>query len=194
MHHHKFFGDETERHKWQDPESILLDIGLKSSLTFVDVGCGEGFFAIPAARIVGRKGKVYALDYDEEVITVLEEKAAKEGLANLRTRVGAAEEIVFCKACADIVFFSIVLHDFNDVTKVLANARRMLKHNGHLVDLDWKKKPMHTGPPLSIRFSERYAANLIKEAGFKIEQTKEALPYHYIIIARPLALSVTRED
>jgi cyclopropane fatty-acyl-phospholipid synthase-like methyltransferase len=48
IHH----GDETERRKWQNPEAILSEIGLKSGQTFVDIGCGDGSFAIPAARLV----------------------------------------------------------------------------------------------------------------------------------------------
>jgi hypothetical protein len=66
---------------------------------------------------------------------------------------------------------------------VLANAKVMLKPAGHLVDLDWKKEPTAFGPPLQIRFSEDQASNLIREAGFEVEQTKQAGPYHYIIIA-----------
>jgi len=183
LNHRRFYGDETERRKWQNPEAILADIGLKTGFTFIDVGCGEGFFAIPAAKIVGKKGRVYALDLDEDAIMRLKKKAAREGLKNLEAVVGGAEGTVFCQACADIVFFGIDLHDFNVPAKVLANAKTMLKPSGRLIDLDWKKELTDFGPPLQIRFSEEHASNLIREAGFRVEQTKQAGPYHYIIIA-----------
>jgi ubiquinone/menaquinone biosynthesis C-methylase UbiE len=183
LNHRRFYGDETERRKWQNPEALLAVIGLKAGLTFIDVGCGEGFFAIPAAKIVGRKGRVYALDLDEDAITELKKKTAREGLKNLDAVVGGAEDTVFCKACADIVFFGIVLHDFSMPAKVLGNAKTMLKPAGRLVDLDWKKELTGFGPPLEIRFSEEQASNLIREAGFKVEQAERAGPFHYIIIA-----------
>ena len=44
--------DEQERRKWQNPEDILAEIGLRSGMTFMDIGCCQGFFTIPAARIV----------------------------------------------------------------------------------------------------------------------------------------------
>jgi ubiquinone/menaquinone biosynthesis C-methylase UbiE len=47
---------DTDRLRWQNPKAILDRIGLKLSSTFVDLGCGEGFFAIPAAQIVGKNG------------------------------------------------------------------------------------------------------------------------------------------
>ena len=182
---HKFFHDETERRKWQDPEGILAEIGLKPGMTFVDIGCGNGFFALPAARIVGEEGKVYGVDVDSEFMGELKEKAAQEGMTNLSLTVGSAEETLLCEACADIVFFGIDLHDFKDPAKVLSNARKMLKSDGLLVDLDWKKEPMDIGPPLHIRFSEEEASNLIETAGFKIESMKEAGGYHYLITAKP---------
>lgn len=183
MNRRRFYGDETERRKWQNPEAILTVIGLKAGLTFIDVGCGEGFFAVPAAKIVGGKGRVYALDLDEDAITELKKKAASQGLKNLDAVVGRAEDTVFCEACADIVFFGIVLHDFNVPAKVLANAKTMLKPAARLVDLDWKKEPTGFGPPLQIRFSEEQASNLIREAGFKVEQAEQAGLSYYIIIA-----------
>lgn len=185
MNSHKFFGNEPERRRWQNPDAILADIGLKTGLMFVDVGCGEGFFFLPAARLVGREGRVYGVDADSQAIHRLEEKAAKEGLTNFKLKTGRAEETVFCDSCADIVFFGIVFHDFNDQVKVLSNAKKMLKPTGRLVDLDWKKEPMKLGPPLQTRFSEEQSSNLIVSAGFKIVQTKKQGLYHYLIVAMP---------
>ena len=183
MHAHRFFNDEEERRKWQNPETILVNIGVKTGLTFVDVGCGYGFFAVPAARLVGNEGRVYGLDANPEAIGRLNEKAKKERLGNLNLKVGMAEDAVLCDACADIVFFGIVLHDFRDPSKVLLNAKRMLKPTGRLIDLDWKKEPMQLGPPVKIRFSEKKASNLIEAAGFRIDHIKKEGPYHYTIVA-----------
>lgn len=176
---------DHERRKWQNPEAILADIGLKPGFTFVDIGCGGGFFTLPAARMVGRRGKVYGLDVDARSITSLKELAAKEGLKNLNLTASQAEESVICEQCADIVFFGIALHDFQDPARVLENARRMVKSAGKLVNLDWKKEPMDLGPPLKIRFSEDMAVRLIQTAGFTVETVKDSGPYHYLVVAKP---------
>jgi ubiquinone/menaquinone biosynthesis C-methylase UbiE len=185
LHAHRFLDDEKERRKWQNPEAILVDIGIKAGFKFVDVGCGHGFFTLPAARLVGNEGRVYGLDADSEAIRRLKEKAAKEKLRNFKLEVGMAEETVFCDSCADIVFFGIVLHDFEDPNKVLSNAKKMLKPNGRLVDLDWRKEPMQLGPPLQIRFNEKKASGLIETAGFSIDEIKKEGLYHYMVVATP---------
>ncbi len=185
MKNHKLFQDEAERRKWQNPKTILAAIGIKPNSTFIDIGCGQGFFTLPAAKLVGEKGRVYGIDVDAEYIGMVKKKAKKEGLKNIKLMEGKAEETIICNACADIVFFGTALHDFADPARVLVNARKMLKPNGLVVNLDWKKEPMELGPPLQIRFSQEKAAKLIQEAGFTVESVKEAGPYHYVIAARP---------
>jgi ubiquinone/menaquinone biosynthesis C-methylase UbiE len=185
--HRHFHGpySDAARRKWQNPEAILAGIGLKGGLTFADIGCGDGFFALPAARIVGKNGQVYGLDVNASLIAALKDQTAREGLDNLQLTVGRAEESLVCDRCADIVFFGIALHDFQDPSKVLANARKTVKPTGKLVNLDWKKEPMELGPPPGIRFDVAKAADLIKGAGFIIEKIEDSGPYHYLISARP---------
>jgi ubiquinone/menaquinone biosynthesis C-methylase UbiE len=181
MPHH---ANDTERRTWQSPESILADIGLTAGLTFMDIGCGGGFFTLPAARIVGENGKVYGIDTNAEAVNELGELAEKEGLHNLKLTVGRAEEMVLCDSCADIIFFGTVLHDFEDALKVLKNARKMLSPTGRIINLDWKKIPMELGPPLSKRFSEEKATHLIEASGLSVVTTQDIGLYHYLIIAR----------
>jgi ubiquinone/menaquinone biosynthesis C-methylase UbiE len=185
MSSHRRFGEETLRRKWRNPETTLKSIGLRSGMVFMDIGCGDGFFAVPAAQLVGEKGVVYGVDIDASAIERLKDKAEEKGLKNVTAKVGEAEETVFCEECADIVFYGRVLHDFRDPAKVLCNAKRMLKPTGTLVDLDWKKKPTVFGPPVRIRFSEEQAASLIKAAGFTIESVKAAGRNFYIVTAKP---------
>jgi ubiquinone/menaquinone biosynthesis C-methylase UbiE len=180
----QFRSDDPERRQWQDPEQILSCIGTEGGMVFIDIGCGDGYFALPAARKVGPRGKVYADDIDPSAIGRLRDQAEKEGLDNIFTDVKAAEETMFCEGCADIVFFGINLHDFEDPAVVLRNAKKMLRPSGILVDLDWKDQPMPFGPPPGKRFSQKKATNLIVSAGFTIVSVQDSGPYHYLIIAR----------
>lgn len=175
--------DPTERLTWQDRDQILGSIGVAEGETFVDIGCGDGFFALPAAVLVGPTGVVYGIDIDEGRLTRLSVQAREQGIWNIRLVRGEAEETVPCEGCADIVFFGTCLHDFADPVTVLQNARLMLKPGGVLVDLDWKKEEMPIGPPLRIRFSEQEAAALITGAGFLVREVVPSGPYCYLLTA-----------
>ena len=80
MSAHKYCHEEKERRRWQDPEALLGGLGLKHGMTFVDIGCGDGFFTFPAARFVGNKGRVYGIDADDGAIGRMKQKALKEDL------------------------------------------------------------------------------------------------------------------
>jgi SAM-dependent methyltransferase len=123
------------------------------------------------------------VDISAESIGRLRAGAEKERLRNILSRVGEAEETLFCEGCADIVFFGIDLHDFRDPAAVIRNAKQMLGPEGHLADLDWKAEPMDLGPPLGRRFSVGKASSLIESVGLRIWNIQEAGPYHYLIIA-----------
>jgi ubiquinone/menaquinone biosynthesis C-methylase UbiE len=181
--HGGFSLDESVRRSWYNPEVILENIGLKAGMTFVDVGCGDGFFSLLAAKVVGVNGKIYAVDTDPVAIEKLKNKAAQLGLQNIHATVGTGENTIFCKSCADIIFYSMVLHDFQEPVKVLSNANQMLKPSGIIANLDWKKIQTPFGPPMLIRFSEEYASDLIMQAGLKLREIKEAGQYHYLITA-----------
>jgi ubiquinone/menaquinone biosynthesis C-methylase UbiE len=183
--HGGFALDDATRRGWYNPEQILQTIGLCQGMTFADVGCGDGFFTILAAKAVGEKGKVYAVDTDESAIEKLKNKAKEENLKNITANIGKAEETVLCKGCADFVFYSMVLHDFYNPEKVLQNAHEMLKPDGLLVDLDWKKTEMPFGPPVSIKFSQEYASSLIQTQGFTAVNVISVGLYHYVVAAKP---------
>jgi ubiquinone/menaquinone biosynthesis C-methylase UbiE len=181
--HGGFSLNEATRRSWYNPDDILK--GISEGMVFVDVGCGDGYFTILAAKKVGATGKVYAVDIDGSAVEKVKQKAKAENLKNITTKVGSGEDTIFCSKCADFVLCSMDLHDFNDAAKVLKNAKQMLKPTGHLIDLDWIKQEEPFGPPAAIRFSEEKASELMESVGFTVSKIKNAGPHHYLITAKP---------
>ena len=62
---------------------ILQRIGIKNGQTVLDFGCGSGTYTIPVAKIVGKKGKVYALDKDKNALDNLMKRAKLGRLKNI---------------------------------------------------------------------------------------------------------------
>jgi len=115
--------------KW---EQINL---VQEGQTFLDYGCGTGDFTIPAARIVGTEGKVYALDYFPRQLEIVEEKSEKAGLTNIETilsdsKTGLPDESV------DVIWMCDVLHEVKERREVLEELHRVLKREGFLAIYD----------------------------------------------------------
>ena len=181
MHHHNFSYVESERRNLQNPEAILNDLGLRPGMCFVDLGCNDGFFTLPAAKIVGSSGQVYALDVDNVALAQLEVKLKSANITNTQVFYGPAETTDVCKGCADIVFLGMVLHDFNEPVKALDNCRSMLKKDGMIYDYDWKKQSSSIGPPLEIRFSKEYVRKLALAANLEVKSDTDYDDNFYLI-------------
>ena len=63
--------------KWftKDVSLFLQSIGMQKGQYVLDFGCGEGYYTIPAATVVGDQGKVYAVDKDEGALRKLSKRA-----------------------------------------------------------------------------------------------------------------------
>lgn len=170
MHHqeHRFAYDAARRRKLQNPEQILQSIGMREGMCLVDIGCNDGFFTLPAARIAGKKGKVIAIDIDGEALCRLQNKLLAGKIINTEVIHRPAEDVVACRHCADIIFFGTVLHDFQDPLKVLRNSKMMLKPDGIIYDYDWIKQDSPMGPPPESRFSQEYVEQIAGRAGLKV--------------------------
>jgi len=92
---------------------ILKKAGIKRGKTVLDFGCGSGTYTIPAAKIVGEEGKVYALDKDEKALAQLMQKAESAGLENIK-RIDTSGElkIPLTDESVDIVLLYDVFHSY----------------------------------------------------------------------------------
>jgi ubiquinone/menaquinone biosynthesis C-methylase UbiE len=85
-------------------------------------------------------------------------------------------------AVADVVLLANVLHDIPDPT--LAEAVRLLKPLGRLVNVDWKKSKTPGGPPPRIRLTPEAAGRRFARHGLRTEETWEFGPWHYALLLR----------
>lgn len=99
----------------------------------MDFGCGEGNYTIPAARIVGKRGTVYGLDKDKDVLNRLMDKANSLNLKNVRTSAMSEEsKIGLDSESIDVVLLYDILHYYYypreaERRKLLREVYRVLK-------------------------------------------------------------------
>ena len=67
-----------------DPVKTLRGAGIQSGQSILEVGCGTGFFTIPAARLIGDQGCLVALDVSSGFIEQVSKKVQNADLKNRR--------------------------------------------------------------------------------------------------------------
>jgi ubiquinone/menaquinone biosynthesis C-methylase UbiE len=176
--------DDPGRKEFLNPEAILDMIHLDKNTVFVDIGAGTGYFAVPAAA---RVRQVLALDILDEMVEVIRAKVASRHITNLTPLKSGVSSFPVVDGTADVVFMSNVFHELDDHSLALKEIMRILKNDGILAVVDWKKESTPMGPPVDDRFSELDAAEILRLCGFELIEIREAGPYHYLIVcSRPI--------
>ena len=111
---------------------LLKAAGLKPGQKVVEVGCGPGFFTIPAARIVGEEGFVYAVDVHPLAIERVKEKIEKEGIKNVGPMLANASDTGLPDRSIDLAFLFGLRYIAGGLENVIAEIHRILKPGGVL--------------------------------------------------------------
>jgi len=121
-----------------NPYKLLYAAGLKPGQKVLEVGCGPGFFTIPAAKIVGEKGIVYALDINPVAVETVRHKIKENNLKNVQVLLADASKTGLPDKSVDVAFLFGVIHALDDVDAVMREMHRVLKAKGILsVQKSW---------------------------------------------------------
>ena len=168
--------ETDERRKLIPPGETLKKFGLSEKMTFVDIGAGTGFFSREALKIVGKEGRVVALDMSPEMVEFLRAQGVPAGVEVLKS-----EEYAFPlpESVADVTWASFVTHENPDVPRFLKEAARVTKQGGKVVLVEWKKQQEEIGPPMEERLAEEKLRELSN--GFRVTGSGSLNPSHYYI-------------
>lgn len=118
--------------RWlQNPENILQGAHLQVGQTVLEVGCGSGFFTIPAAKMIGESGKLIAMDPVEGFVDSVRRKARAAGLENVEAVRRDALQSALDTASIDVVLlFGVVPFPTLPLGRLLPEMHRVLKVRG----------------------------------------------------------------
>jgi len=179
--------DNPKRRALMPPEETLAGLGLKPGLIMADIGCGIGYFTIPAARLLGPASVVYAIDIEEEMLAETARRAADAGLDNIRPVKSAENTIPLADDIIDLALTVNVIHETAEPVVWLTDIRRLLRPGGELAIIDWVKERTEMGPPVEERLSETEVEGLLAAAGLAPAESRRLNPSYYLIKAKKIA-------
>jgi len=177
------------RKKSLPAKKILTACGLGEDKVFLDVGCGNGYFSLPAAEIVGSEGEVHAFDISSQMLEDLQERAEAKKIGNLKlyqvNESGVCEDNVQGELAGsgDMVLMANLLHEVSGRREFIQYYLEFLKDQGRLIVIDWRKKEMETGPDYEHRLAVDTVQNLLSEADLELEYSRILNDKYYLIVA-----------
>jgi demethylmenaquinone methyltransferase/2-methoxy-6-polyprenyl-1,4-benzoquinol methylase len=133
-----------------NPVKTLQGAGIQTGQNVLEVGCGTGFFTIPAAKLIGDQGSLVAMDPSSGFIEQVSKKVHKADLKNVRIVRRDALDTKLDTACMDtVLLFGVIPFPLLPLNRLLPEMHRVLKREGTLAV--WLFPPkVHFSVPKSI--------------------------------------------
>lgn len=167
-----------------DPYHILKDeLGIGPGEQVADLGCGgAAHFSIQAAKLVGDKGVVHAVDVLKDVLSSVKNRAAMEKLSNLQTHWTNLEKFGALKIHDQTLDYSLVINVLfqnSDYQTLLKEAARLLKPHGKMLVIDWAPGRFPVGPEPGAKVDPEKIRAIISQMGLIEVKEFSAGKYHF---------------
>jgi SAM-dependent methyltransferase len=176
---------------WPAPGETLRDLGLAAGDSVVEIGCGNGYFAIPAARIVA-PAPVYAVDLDAALLAELDTLADQQGIENLVTVEGDARNLSdHLTDPVDVALLANTCHGIENPGPIVADIANVLTDDGRFIVINWNDRPPEEtavageprGPPAELRLSLDETQTMVEDATeLTLADRIDIPPYHYALV------------
>jgi len=168
-----------------DPMEILGRLGVTTGSIVADLGCGgAGHFVIPAAKLVGHKTIVFAVDIQKSVLASVTSIGRMEGIQNIKTIWADLESLGSTRITEESLDFGMIINmlfQSKNHEAVLKEAMRLVKPDGKIMVVDWKDGHPTFGPE-GVRVDPEKIKQIAKKLKLKLADEFEAGKYHFGLI------------
>ncbi len=175
------FPSPQNRDRWQQPEKVMDEIGVKTGMVIGEAGVGKGYFTFKLSKRVGPSGKIFANEIRQDLLDQINKKCRNQNITNIETILGETADPLFPDRQLDMVVMIYVFHHLNVPVEFMQNLKKDLKPGATVVILE--QDPLKTGS--SHFLPRRDVIRLIEESGFEIVKTLDFLEKDTIFITKP---------
>ena len=176
------FLDSQQRERLIPPEVLISQMPIQNNHMILDVGAGSGFFTIPMAERT--TNKVYAMDPDKRMLSIIGDRAKSKELHNIETLQETIENLSLQNGSIDFVMASLILHEVKSLSLALTKIFEVLAFGGHLLCLEYEKDDLIVeGPPMSIRIRSEELEKTLLTIGFDIVKNTKINDAIYTVLA-----------
>lgn len=175
--------DNEKRRELLPPEETLIKLGLHEGDVMADIGCGIGYFTIPASKIAGDSGNIFAMDISPEMLQDVGIKIKSNNISNIEIILTEENDLKLEDNKITFAFISTVLHEADEIENFLNEIKRIISPKGRIAIVEWQKINSEFGPPIDHRLDKMDLTNLLDSLGFSNISTIDIGENFYGLIA-----------
>lgn len=167
------------------PATLLDLMAIKPGEHIADIGVGSGYHTRRIAPLVGTEGVVYAVDIQPEMLTILQEGLAAEGITNVTSVLGEIDDPKLPAGRIDMAFMVDVYHEFSHPYEMIAALCDALKPGGRIIFVEYRKED----PTVPIKPSHKMTAAQVRQEMEPhplewVSTDSTSLPWQHVIVFR----------
>ena len=169
------------REREEDCTTMLEALNVKQGQTVCDLGCGNGFYTLKLAKMVGPDGTVLAVDIQKEMLDLLRRSVQKEKLDNIEPVLATPVDPRLPDGKLDLVLMVDVYHEISNPEEVLAAVRKSLKPTGRMVLVEFRMEDENVPIKKLHKMSKQQVLKEIIPNGFKLVEQFDKLPWQHMM-------------
>ncbi|HJT34969.1 MAG TPA: methyltransferase domain-containing protein, partial [Pirellulales bacterium] len=108
-----------EREQEEHCKTLLKALNIKPGQAVCDMGCGNGFYTLRLAKLVGKQGRVLAVDVQPEMLHLLDLRAKQSRFENIEPIQGTLTDPKLPEGEVDLILLVDVYHEFSHPEQML---------------------------------------------------------------------------
>ncbi len=173
--------DRSSRPQEENTQLAIDKIKVSPTGVIADIGAGTGYYTFKLAPKVP-KGKVYAVEIQDEMIAALNERKKKLNNTNVEVTKGTTTSVNLPANSIDLAIMVDVYHELEYPVEILESIKKSLKKDGQLLLIEYKGedpavaiKPLHKTTVKQL--NKELAAN-----GLELLYDGEFLPIQHFLV------------
>lgn len=169
------------REKEESCSELLKALNVQPGQVACDIGCGNGFYTLKLAELVGKEGKVLAVDIQPEMLTLLRERAKEENVPNVEPILSSVIDPGLPANGVDLILLVDVYHEFSHPEHMLRAMRESLAPGGRIALVEYREedpsvpiKPLH-------KMSKKQMLKEYLPNGFRLVEEYDELPWQHVM-------------
>jgi ubiquinone/menaquinone biosynthesis C-methylase UbiE len=170
-----------ERQAEEDCTHLLKALKLKPGQTVCDMGCGNGFYTIRMARLVGERGRVLAVDIQPEMLSLLDKQIKGKKIKNVEPILSTPIDPNLPEGKVDLILIVDVYHEFSYPEHMLKSMRKSLASGGRIALAEYRLEDPTVPIKLLHKMSKEQILKEYEPAGFKLVEQYDELPWQHLM-------------
>ena len=164
------------------PDYVWGKLNIEKPGVFVDIGAGTAFFSVAFLQ-KSKLSTIYACDSSEVMINWVKENVSPKYPNIIPIKI-KEQYVPLDDGIADLVFMINLHHELENPSLTVEESNRILKSDGKIFIVDWKRKDMPEGPPAKIRCWPEKVKKQLVNAGFKQVDIYNELQKHFLVVGK----------